>query len=616
MRKISIFFTLMVVLLAFNSVKAQYPAYYDFENDQELLPTGWIVEEGGGATGMNSWHVVYNETGNNGHNGSQGFVSISLNTTNPKDSWLITEPFTMEAGKVYKINFFYSTLAQGAYEYMEVKFGTEQNIAGMTTQIWDNQFINTPGWQEGTCYIKPETTQDFYVSWHAYSEPAEFNLVLDDITIEELDATPAAYTQPYCKTLPITEVNQTSTFTLNISNQGFDNLELISANYPDFIQGPTEFSIADNEDLEFQFTPTEQGVYYDTIRLETNGGLLKVPVFSNSAKTVFPVTSLLDIYDNFTVYDENGDTYSWQINTYRPFEGQYSFQVMDSYTAEGYDDWIISEPVYVLENDVLTFIARSFDGFSGPGIFSIKLSTTAGNQIDDFDVTIEPDFYLPGNWTGYSFDLTDYAGQIVTLAIHSNNPSLLAMSHYVDNFGMPATENPMICTEITFPQNESSEINPNNTTLQWEQLEIANDYILYFGTDNPPTNILDGEIVGDATSYNLGVLDDQTTYYWQIVPFYGDIVAESCEVNTFTTGVFSNTNELQNSFQIFAEGRNININATQNYDLQIVGIDGKIVYEQKNISQTSFQKPINQTGIFVVKVKTENKVITKKVIVM
>ena len=62
-------------------------------------------------------------------------------------------------------------------------------------------------------------------------------------------------------------------------------------------------------------------------------------------------------------------------------------------------------------------------------------------------------------------------------------------------------------------------------------------YKLYFGTDDPPTNLANGIDLGNNTSYRPSqLLDDETQYKWKIVPYNGIGDALDCPVWTFTTG--------------------------------------------------------------------------------
>lgn len=71
--------------------------------------------------------------------------------------------------------------------------------------------------------------------------------------------------------------------------------------------------------------------------------------------------------------------------------------------------------------------------------------------------------------------------------------------------------------------------------LEWDPVGFAPDgYNLYFGTNNPPTNIINGTDIGNVTSYDVSPLIPGQTYYWQIIPYnttYGSPVG--CSVWSF-----------------------------------------------------------------------------------
>lgn len=61
-------------------------------------------------------------------------------------------------------------------------------------------------------------------------------------------------------------------------------------------------------------------------------------------------------------------------------------------------------------------------------------------------------------------------------------------------------------------------------------------YRIYFGTDNPPTNLVNGLDVAAATTYDpTGDLTINTTYYWQVIPYNAYGTATACPVWSFTT---------------------------------------------------------------------------------
>jgi hypothetical protein len=59
---------------------------------------------------------------------------------------------------------------------------------------------------------------------------------------------------------------------------------------------------------------------------------------------------------------------------------------------------------------------------------------------------------------------------------------------------------------------------------------------IYFGSDNPPTDIENGTDLGNVLTYtSSATLDFLTTYYWQIVPYNDNGSAVSCPVWEFST---------------------------------------------------------------------------------
>ncbi len=94
---------------------------------------------------------------------------------------------------------------------------------------------------------------------------------------------------------------------------------------------------------------------------------------------------------------------------------------------------------------------------------------------------------------------------------------------------------PPDCSTLIQPDSAETGVDIN-TSLIWETAEgVPTEYLLYFGTDNPPTNIVNGTDVYPATSYVTSTLDFNQTYYWQVVPGNEHGSATGCPVWSFTT---------------------------------------------------------------------------------
>jgi hypothetical protein len=77
---------------------------------------------------------------------------------------------------------------------------------------------------------------------------------------------------------------------------------------------------------------------------------------------------------------------------------------------------------------------------------------------------------------------------------------------------------------IKHPADKGTEILLDDS-LQWEKNMETTSYTLYFGTDNPPTNIINGLSLVDKKYDLAGKLEFDTVYYWRVDAQnqYGDI---------------------------------------------------------------------------------------------
>ncbi|MCF8228188.1 MAG: choice-of-anchor J domain-containing protein [Bacteroidales bacterium] len=85
--------------------------------------------------------------------------------------------------------------------------------------------------------------------------------------------------------------------------------------------------------------------------------------------------------------------------------------------GQGNDDWLMTPQITIEDGSFINFWARSYTDQWGLERFNVAVSTT-GNDPGDFEV-ISGDDYLeaPMAWTEYNFDLSDYAGMEIYVAI-------------------------------------------------------------------------------------------------------------------------------------------------------------------------------------------------------
>jgi hypothetical protein len=132
---------------------------------------------------------------------------------------------------------------------------------------------------------------------------------------------------------------------------------------------------------------------------------------------------------------------------------------------------------------------------------------------------------------------TDWAA--TTTGTANNNFCILSATVFPANgltftFTPPATGEPPQPAQSPVPATGSVDV-AIGVILSWlSGGGTVDGYKVFLGTDNPPTNIVNGTIQ-TGTSYDPADLSYSATYYWKIVPFntYGD--ALNCPVWSFTT---------------------------------------------------------------------------------
>ncbi len=94
---------------------------------------------------------------------------------------------------------------------------------------------------------------------------------------------------------------------------------------------------------------------------------------------------------------------------------------------------------------------------------------------------------------------------------------------------------PPDCTNPVSPADGVDDVSISSN-LVWESASNTVGYKLYLGTDNPPTNMVNGTDLGNVTQYDpANDFDYTTTYYWKIIPYNNNGDATGCSVWTFTT---------------------------------------------------------------------------------
>lgn len=180
--------------------------------------------------------------------------------------------------------------------------------------------------------------------------------------------------------------------------------------------------------------------------------------------------------------------------------------------------------------------------------FSYCAANGGGSSVNDTYLTINDN---TGVYVGGGAFQDDYCGAqsyLVWIAPTTATYRVLSTEWFCNNnnnFGNLAYRHtaptPPGCSTLGTPLNGATNVCNSGVNLTWATSTgggTATGYKLYFGTNNLPTNIVNGTNLGNVLTYSTGALAASTTYYWYVVPTNGagDAVGCSATVYSFTTG--------------------------------------------------------------------------------
>jgi hypothetical protein len=275
---------------------------------------------------------------------------------------------------------------------------------------------------------------------------------------------------------------------------------------------------AQNINLPFSFT--YNGIAYSTGRISTNGWLEMGQTYtstgySNSlaSTTIKPILCPLwdDLYDDGTSDIQYSTT---GVSPNQVFTVQWK---SIRWTGSGGTRQNFQVKIYQTTN-VIEFIYGTMAAPSGVSA-SIGINDEVGGSSHYISIT-------PAATPTYSS----------ATANNSVNNITYLTSGTTYTFTPPVIVTPPNCATIGTPVDVASNI-ATTATLNWTSGGGApTGYKLYYGTDNPPTNIVNGTDLGNVLTYNPSPdMSYSTTYYWKVVAYNANGDATGCPDWSFST---------------------------------------------------------------------------------
>jgi Secretion system C-terminal sorting domain/Cleaved Adhesin Domain len=173
-----------------------YPYIEDFNKltagPGQQIPPGWT------ALNLNAdpavWDVLANSaTFTKNARSAPNSIHMSFSLNNPCNDWLFTPPLQVKAGKKYKLRFWYRNIAFGsAKEKMKIHTSTGPTRAQVDTvmTLWNNDEIISDEFIQDSAETTATSNGILHFVFHAYSDPEQFLLLVDDVEVLESGSTP------------------------------------------------------------------------------------------------------------------------------------------------------------------------------------------------------------------------------------------------------------------------------------------------------------------------------------------------------------------------------------------------------------------------------------------
>ncbi len=147
-------------------------------------PLGWEMENLN--TDSAIWSTIGNSSGSiNSHTGTKA-MHIPFGFLTPHNDWLYTPPLQLHANATYKLDFWYNSIpfpGDACAEKLDVQWGTLPTASSMTNQLFYNDNITNDTYIHYEQNFTPTADGKYFVGFHAFSDPIQFILLIDDIKV-------------------------------------------------------------------------------------------------------------------------------------------------------------------------------------------------------------------------------------------------------------------------------------------------------------------------------------------------------------------------------------------------------------------------------------------------
>ena len=130
-------------------------------------------------TGGNAWNTLANP----GYGFTGRVLAYVYNQTSAANAWFYTQGINLTAGTSYRVSYRYGNNSTTYTEKLDVYYGINAAFADMTNQLADHPAVTGATSAVNNVDFVAPTTGVYYFGFHAYSAADQFELYVDDISI-------------------------------------------------------------------------------------------------------------------------------------------------------------------------------------------------------------------------------------------------------------------------------------------------------------------------------------------------------------------------------------------------------------------------------------------------
>ncbi|MCX6273500.1 MAG: choice-of-anchor J domain-containing protein [Bacteroidetes bacterium] len=312
------------------------------------LFTGWSI------TDVNQDGNTWNTGSMGGHSGP--WCAYMTSGAQQADDWLISKCISLESSKLYKLSYWYLTPGMFWPQDFQVSMGNSGEPSALTTLLDGYSSITNNTYQPSAVWFTVPAAGSYYFGWHCSSGPNSLDLVIDDISIMEINALDAGVTEALS---PAEGCNlQSEEVTVKVRSYSSSVLAEIPVCYTvnggtpvcDTVYGPIPVGNVFPFTFSVPADLSQAGNYqirvYTMLAGDTlhNNDTVSFSVY-NHVTPVLPYSMGFETFEDYSewvIEDVNDDNYTWSVipsgGHYGPGCARYSYS---SWIPA--DDWIITK---------------------------------------------------------------------------------------------------------------------------------------------------------------------------------------------------------------------------------------------------------------------------------